>query len=107
MVMTAVPAASRSSSTPPTGPGANSATSTTTSPTRNTAVGLSRFMPPPRILRRDFAQVRCPCDQEYEVAPVLVVNRFVVRDETAFVPRATAALAALSGRPGFVSGSFG
>ena len=38
---------------------------------------------------------------------MLVVNRFVVRDETAFTPRAHAALAALAGRPGFVSGSFG
>jgi hypothetical protein len=41
------------------------------------------------------------------VARVLVVNRFVVRDESAFVPRASAALAALAGRPGYVSGSFG
>ena len=38
---------------------------------------------------------------------MLVVNRFVVSDETAFTPRASAALAALAGRPGFVSGSFG
>jgi hypothetical protein len=41
------------------------------------------------------------------VARVLVVNRFVVRDESVFVPRASAALAALAGRPGYVSGSFG
>lgn len=38
---------------------------------------------------------------------MLVVNRFDVRDENAFIPRATAALAALAGRPGYVSGSFG
>ena len=38
---------------------------------------------------------------------MLVVNRFVVSDEAAFTPRAEAALAALAGRPGFVSGSFG
>ena len=38
---------------------------------------------------------------------MLVVNRFVVSDETAFTPRASAALAALAGRPGFVSGRFG
>jgi hypothetical protein len=41
------------------------------------------------------------------VARVLVVNRFVVRDEAAFIQRASAALAALAGRPGYVSGSFG
>jgi hypothetical protein len=41
------------------------------------------------------------------VARVLVVNRFVVSDETAFTPRAEAALAALAARPGFVSGRFG
>jgi heme oxygenase (mycobilin-producing) len=41
------------------------------------------------------------------VARVLVVNRFEVRDESAFTPRASAALAALAGRPGFVSGGFG
>lgn len=38
---------------------------------------------------------------------MLVVNRFEVRDESAFRPRAEAALAALAGRPGFVSGRFG
>jgi len=38
---------------------------------------------------------------------VLVVNRFAVADEGAFTPRAEVALAALAGRPGFVSGSFG
>ena len=38
---------------------------------------------------------------------MLVVNRFAVADEGAFTPRAEAALAALAGRPGFVSGSFG
>jgi hypothetical protein len=37
----------------------------------------------------------------------LVVNRFIVDDELAFVPRAEAALAALAGRPGYRSGGFG
>jgi hypothetical protein len=37
----------------------------------------------------------------------LVVNRFVVDDEVAFVPRAEAALAALAARPGYVAGTFG
>jgi hypothetical protein len=38
---------------------------------------------------------------------VLVVNRFVVDDEPTFTSRAEAALAALAGRPGYLSGSFG
>jgi heme oxygenase (mycobilin-producing) len=38
---------------------------------------------------------------------VLVVNRFEVDDETAFVPRAEAALAVLAARPGYRSGRFG
>lgn len=38
---------------------------------------------------------------------MLVVNRFMVADEMAFVPRARAALAALAARPGYVSGEFG
>jgi heme oxygenase (mycobilin-producing) len=38
---------------------------------------------------------------------VLVVNRFIVDDESAFVPRAEAALTALAGRPGYLSGGFG
>lgn len=38
---------------------------------------------------------------------MLVVNRFVVDDEPTFTSRAQAALAALAGRPGYLSGSFG
>lgn len=38
---------------------------------------------------------------------MLVVNRFVVDDEPTFTSRAGAALAALAGRPGYLSGSFG
>ena len=38
---------------------------------------------------------------------MLVVNRFVVDDEPTFTSRARAALAALAGRPGYLSGSFG
>jgi hypothetical protein len=37
----------------------------------------------------------------------LVVNRFVVGDEAAFVPRARAALEALAARPGYLAGDFG
>ena len=38
---------------------------------------------------------------------MLVVNRFVVEDEPTFRSRAEAALAALAGRPGYLSGAFG
>jgi heme oxygenase (mycobilin-producing) len=38
---------------------------------------------------------------------VLVVNRFVVDDEAAFLPRATDALRVLAARPGYLAGRFG
>jgi hypothetical protein len=38
---------------------------------------------------------------------MLVVNRFLVDDEAAFLPRARDALAALAGRPGYRAGRFG
>jgi hypothetical protein len=41
------------------------------------------------------------------VNQVLVVNRFVVVDEPTFRSRAEAALGALAGRPGYVTGAFG